>query len=606
MSEEIIKDSPNEILTPQHARDVLKRKKPKKKKIIIISSIIVLVIIIAYFTFKNKNNPEYTFAPVERKNLIQTVSETGTVKSSNEIQLSFLNNGKISKILIEIGDKVSSTDLLAKLDYQNLLIRKKDAVANLEIVRANLNKLLEGATEYEIAVSQTNVNKAKTAYLSSVETLGVIKKSVTEEISQAEKNKELEIENKKSDGLISIETNLSKGEMALDHINTILENNDAKYVLGVKNKITVTLTTNDYNDALDYITAAKNDLTTARIQNIKNNVNNALDSCIIALNEVFSALDNCYDMLENTIVSSSFTQTELDTHKTNISTQITTISSSLSSVQIAKQNLNDTILSKTNTLNTAMVSGEQQIVNAQSTIDTNYEIWKYAEAQFEELKAPARQQDILLKQAQVKQAEASLETINHEIENSSIIAPIDGTITKIEYEEGERVSANQTIIYILTDNKLEVHVDISESDINKISGGDHCEITLDSLGEEMKFYGKVFSIEPAETVIQDVIYYKTKIYFDSSTELSKEIRPGMTANVTITTDEKPNVLAIPSRAIIEKNSQGKVVRIKVVRILENDKLKEINVKTGIYGDEGIVEILEGLSEGQEVITYIKE
>ena len=74
----------------------------------------------------------------------------------------------------------------------------------------------------------------------------------------------------------------------------------------------------------------------------------------------------------------------------------------------------------------------------------------------------------------------------------------------------------------------------------------------------------------------------------------------MTANAIITTSQEENVLVIPSRAIIEKNGRG-----KFVRILEENKVREIPIKTGLYGDDGLVEIVSGLEENQEIITYIK-
>jgi multidrug efflux pump subunit AcrA (membrane-fusion protein) len=74
----------------------------------------------------------------------------------------------------------------------------------------------------------------------------------------------------------------------------------------------------------------------------------------------------------------------------------------------------------------------------------------------------------------------------------------------------------------------------------------------------------------------------------------------MTANAIITTSEKKDILVVPSRAIIEKNGDG-----KFVRILEEKEVKEISIKTGLYGDDGLVEITSGLEEGQEIITYIK-
>ena len=75
----------------------------------------------------------------------------------------------------------------------------------------------------------------------------------------------------------------------------------------------------------------------------------------------------------------------------------------------------------------------------------------------------------------------------------------------------------------------------------------------------------------------------------------------MTANVIITTEEKENTLLVPSRAIVDKNGEG-----KFLRILEMGVLKEIPVEIGIRGDDGIVEILSEVEEGVEVVTYVKK
>ena len=580
-----------------------KIKKPKKKlkKTIIIVLSIILVVLVIYFALSKKSNAEYTFAQVERKNLIQTVSETGTVKSVNELELSFSNSGKISEILVEIGEQVSSTQILAKLNYQDLLIKKQEYQANLEIAQAKLDKLIAGATTYEIAVSNANVNRARTAYLTSITELETIRNTAQENISQAEKNKESEINNKKLDAILSIETNSIKGETALDNINTILDDSEAENLLGARQTSTLTNTKNSLQTALNLIYGLDESLNNAKINNTEDNINDALDNCLDFLTQVFTTLNYSYDMLENTITSSSFTQTELDAHKTTISTQITTISTAISYVQVDKQDLNDAILSKSNALNTAIVSGEQQITTYEAKVDTNLELLKVAEAELEKLKAPPAYQDTLLYQAQVRQAQASLDSVKNQIQNSIIEAPINGTITKIKYDPGEQVGMNVSIIHLLTDNQLEVEIDISETDINKISKNDQVEITLDAFGDDLKLYGQVYDIEPAETIIQDVTYYKTKIKFDTPENLEQEIKPGMTANATIITAEKKDILVVPARAIVEKNGQG-----KIVRVLENDQVKEINVITGIYGDEGLVEILSGLKEGQEIITYIKE
>jgi multidrug efflux pump subunit AcrA (membrane-fusion protein) len=74
----------------------------------------------------------------------------------------------------------------------------------------------------------------------------------------------------------------------------------------------------------------------------------------------------------------------------------------------------------------------------------------------------------------------------------------------------------------------------------------------------------------------------------------------MTANTTITTDQREKVIKIPSRAIVEKDNGT-----KVVRILKDNKLQEVPATIGLRGDEGLVEVLGGVQLGEQVVTFIK-
>jgi multidrug efflux pump subunit AcrA (membrane-fusion protein) len=76
----------------------------------------------------------------------------------------------------------------------------------------------------------------------------------------------------------------------------------------------------------------------------------------------------------------------------------------------------------------------------------------------------------------------------------------------------------------------------------------------------------------------------------------------MTANMTILAAEKDNVLAVPSTAVISNNDKNFV---RVVDDPKNLKYHEVGVQTGLQADGGLVEILSGLNEGQEIIVYIK-
>lgn len=544
----------------------------KKKRIMLISAIALVIIIIMSFAIR-KPKIVYSTEKVQKQNLVQTVSETGTIKSANEIELNFQNAGKINKINVSVGSRVSSTKILAELNYKDLLIRQKDALASLQIAKANLNKLTTGATSYEIATKEASVEKARIDYEST-------KEELKEGSAQAESN-----------ALISAESNLSKAQVAVDNINTILNNQESKDLLGAQSSLSLNTTKALFQSAENSITDAKTFINTAKSSKNRSDIKIALNKVLGSLNLTFDMLSSCYQTLQYSITSSSFTQTELDAFKSTVSSQQTTMSTSISSIQSSIDNLNNTELN-----NTEGTSFTGDISSAQARINSYYQAWKIAQAQLDELKAPARSQDLTLYEAQVRQAEASFESIQNQIENSIIRAPIDGVITRIDYKVGEQSSVAKPVIYMLSENKLEIEVDISESDITKVQKGDTVEITLDALSPDQKLSGTVYDIDPAETIISDVIYYKTKIAFDSP-DIGTEIKPGMTANVIIKTAEKENVLTIPSRAIIEKNGDG-----KFVKILKDEKTQELPIKTGLYGDDGLVEIISGLSEGENIVT----
>ncbi|MDD3284699.1 MAG: efflux RND transporter periplasmic adaptor subunit [Patescibacteria group bacterium] len=558
----------------------------KKKKIILTSlTIIIIMTIVVLVIFMKKPKIVYTTEAVQKSKLIQTVSETGTIKPADEIELNFQNIGKISKVNVKTGDKVTTDQILAELDYKDLSIRIKDANASLDIAKANLDKLKTGATSYAINVKQVSVDKAETEYKSALNELEEIKASVNEGSSQAE-----------TDALISMDTNISKAQIAIDNIKTILDDDDAEYLFGVKETGSLYKIETSYESSKNSIINTKISINKARSTKSRSDIKIALNKTIASINSTFNTLLDGYRMLENTITSSTFTQTQLDAHKSTVSAQQTIISTALSSTQTALDNLNDTELN-----NYGAISGSQQITNAQSKVDSYYSSWQLAKAQLEELKAPARNQDVSLYEAQVRQAQSNIESIRNQIENSIIRAPIDGIITDVAYKKGEQFSSTQPAIKMLSDGKLEIEVDISESDIIKVKNDDSVEISLDALSSDQKLYGIVYDINPAETVIQDVIYYKIKIAFDIPLELEENIKPGMTANVIIKTKEKDDVLIIPSRAIIDRNGDG-----QFIKILENNSPKEISIKTGIYGDNGMVEVISGLNENDQIITSSTE
>jgi len=626
------------------------------KKAFSILGVLAIALAIGFYYLMSRNNESvYTTALIERGSIIQTVSETGTVKSSSEIDLSFQNQGKLAKKYFKIGDTVKSGDVLAELDYSGLEIQKLEAEANYDVAKQGLNKLVAGATNSEIAISQASVDQARITFDAATNEYAKTVDSANESISQAEKTvNDLEshtsaditsyeqavssaettlmntkstyqtsIDNHKETSLVTIDSKNAIANTALDSIYRIVNDEDADDLISVRSPQYLINTKDAYSDATAMTTTADNILELAKLNPSKDNIILAIDDSLELLSKTFESLQSCFSALENTVTSSAFTLSELDAFKTTISTQKTNVSTAISSVQSAKQNVNDALLAYTtnvnsatdsltsaqatyndavktakNSLSTAKFSGDKQKVMAESVVNKAKEAWNLAQAQLEDLLSSANKYDVALSEAQIRQAQASLDRVNRDIENSIITSPIDGTITKMAYEVGEQVPVGQTAVSVLGEKNFEIEVLISEADISKMSVDDKTEVTLDAFSDDVKFYGKVVFIEPAETEIQDVVYYKVTISFEPE---GRSIKSGMTANIIITTAEKSDVLIIPSRAIIEKAYEG-----KTTRVLKGGEVQERSIATGLRGDGGMVEILSGVVENEEVVTYIKE
>jgi len=221
-----------------------------------------------------------------------------------------------------------------------------------------------------------------------------------------------------------------------------------------------------------------------------------------------------------------------------------------------------------------------------------------AQADLDLARAQARPADVQAAQASILSAQGQLQTAQAALESTEIRAPSNGTVTKVDLKVGEVATGLTPVIAIQDVNNLYLEANISESSIGAIKQGQKVSVTFDALGLDRTFNGIVLNVDPASTLISGVVNYKVTAILD----LIEEIKPGMTANMSILTGEKLGVLAIPSRALVDK--EGK----KYVRVVTDTKKKsfeEIEVTAGFASDGGLVEISSGLKQDQEIITSIK-
>ncbi|MFA6251364.1 MAG: efflux RND transporter periplasmic adaptor subunit [Candidatus Paceibacterota bacterium] len=214
-------------------------------------------------------------------------------------------------------------------------------------------------------------------------------------------------------------------------------------------------------------------------------------------------------------------------------------------------------------------------------------------------KAIARPSDIDLARADIISAQGQVELADARYKDTLITAPADGTITRIDIKPGELASALAEVVVLQDVSNIYLEANINEANIANIKIGMPIDITYDAFGSEQTFKGSITKIDPSSTVISGVVNYKITASVDQAIDL----RPGMTANMTIKVKEKNHTLAIPSRSILIDTLGNKTVRL--ITNPRKKKFKEVPITTGLEADGGMVEVMSGLKESDEFVVLIK-
>jgi HlyD family secretion protein len=541
----------------------------------IIGIVILLVVIAAVFFFTKNSQPqvEYITQTVSKGTLKQSVDATGKIESADKIDLNFKITGRLSQLSVKPGDNVTADQVLARLETQGLQSKVTDASAKLAQEKADYEKLLAGASTADIQVAQDTVGQKSKA-------LSAAQSDLTNLII----TKDTELANLKDAAITDIGNELVTAQRALDEITDVLNEEGVESNLTAHGSSLLASAKNNQTSAqveLDSISLSSSTLNT---NSANLYVENDLDRTKNMLGVVATALSDTLGVLNAALTSSNLTAATLKTLKDDIRAQQTLISTSQNTIQTAKAGWTNKIV----------YFIDQEALH-QDAIEDAVSALQIAESQLVLKKSPPRQFEIDAAQAEVNRAQALLSLAMADLNDAIIVAPLAGTITKKNYEKGEQTSLTMPILEMIGQSKLQIEVDIPESDIAKVFKEQSVNITLDAFGDDEIFSGQVIFIDPAETVIQDVVYYKVKVELTDQDERKK---PGMTANVTILSNVREDVLSVPSRAIKGNGD-------KYVEVLVNGVVIKKDVTTGLRGDLG-TEIISGIKEGDEVITFVKE
>ncbi|MGA1363348.1 MAG: efflux RND transporter periplasmic adaptor subunit [Schleiferiaceae bacterium] len=217
---------------------------------------------------------------------------------------------------------------------------------------------------------------------------------------------------------------------------------------------------------------------------------------------------------------------------------------------------------------------------------------------------------------QVRSAENSLKESRDNLKRTTLVAPMDGTVTGLNVELGERVvgtaqMAGTELMRISDLGRMEVVVDVNENDIVRINVGDSADVRVDAfLGHQFK--AVVTEVRNAANVNaaaggNQVTNFKVTLEVDPASYQDlvadygvQPLRSGMTATVDVRTDVQRNVVSVPVESVALRSDSTSTEPKEVVFVVDGTRVRQVPVTTGIQ-DEQFIQVVKGLKDGESVV-----
>ncbi|MFA5945502.1 MAG: HlyD family efflux transporter periplasmic adaptor subunit [Patescibacteria group bacterium] len=571
-----------------------------KKWIMFLTGLVLVILAVGYFATRSSGKEIYVTDAVKRADIKKTVDITGSLSPLSHADLSFQSNGNVAGIFVSVGQLVKRGQPLASLSASDLSADARRAQADLDLALASPKPEDIASAKADVTSADVAVRNAETA-LSITKTVNTVDlKNADDAVIKAKEDQATSLADTLravttalQTGVIQIRTGLSKADQLLGIENTLF-NDDFEREFSAENPQAL----QSAKDAFAKAVVDRNLAETAVVASSST----AIALTTRALEETSDTLLYTRQALDATAADSqALSLDDIVAYKTTIDTARTNVESARSALSTAVDAQTAETTASAHTVLTAELNAESAQANANkaeasanaNVLTTKAELQK-ANSAYEKVIAPPRNVDIA-------PYLASRDGATARYLKTEIVSPIDGKIGKVDVKLGEAVTTGTAVISVepTSATAYEVAVDVPESDVAHLALGDTATITFDAFGADVVFTGSLSSLDRSEKLIEGVVFYQAKIAVTDGPRLN-DLRNGMSADVTVLTDSKSNVLTVPTRSILEINGQ------KLVRILVNDAIQEKPVVVGLRGDNSISEILSGLAEGDVVVVSIKK
>jgi HlyD family secretion protein len=549
-----------------------------------ILSLIAVVLLAAggYYGFTalkgSSTQTRYVLAAAEKGSIITTVSGSGQVSASKQVDIKATVSGDVLSVNATVGQEVKKGQLIAQLDSTSAQKSVRDAEISLESAKLSLEKLQQPADELTILQSENSLAQSK----------------------QTKKDAEDDLEKSYQDGFSAVETiftNLPNLMVRLKStiVGTSYQNNISYYVnagkdydanmakYGEKASVSYQKAVDEYEDNFNDYLAVNGSSDNSEISSLINKTVVTVNDVAEAIKDDSSLISHLYD-----VVPSTQGQTISDPKLASLNADAATVKTYLASATAAKNSIE---------------SYEQAVSNADRTISEKT-------ASLAKLKEGPDELELRSQNISIGQREDSLADAKEKLNDYSIRAPFDGVIAAMNVSQGDSIasiSSYGTIATIITKNRV-AEISMNEVDAATVKIGQKATLTFDAI-DGLTITGTISEIDTIGTVSQNVVTYSAKIVFDAEDD---RVKPGMSVTASIITDAKQDLLLVPSAAIKSGTDGSYYVEVLDANFLSGQDATSTSgaissvaptkrtVETG-SSDDSMVEITSGISEGDLVV-----
>ena len=562
-----------------------------------------------YTKFKSSNTQvSYVTSAVEKGTIVTSVSSSGQISSSNQVDITSKVSGDITKIMVTSGQEVKAGQVIAQIDAEEAYKAVRDAKANLESAQLSLDKLKQAASANSVLQSQNAITSAQV-------TLDKLKVSQPIDLENAQntlQNAQINLDKAYSDAFNAISNAFLNLPTIITSLNDILYSDQissSEISVGEGQINTSALLNSTYETdksrIMSYQSNAEDDYAAARkaydsaYQNFKNasvySEPAVIESLLAETLDTSKAIAQAIKSENNYLNVWSDARTlrnwgtfsQVTTYKTNLTTyagQVNTASSNLLSAQTTIKTDKDAITTANNNLKTLTKNQPLDLAAAEASL-------KEKQSSLASLLEGTDELDLRSQELTIQQRKNSLYDAQRTLADYTIKAPFDGVIATVNLKVGD--SAGSASLATIVTNQQIAEISLNEVDAAKINVGFKAIMIFDAI-DGLEITGKVAEVDTIGTVSQGVVTYNIKIVFDMQ---DSRVKSGMSTNATIVTNSKTDILLVPSSAVKTDSNGGNYVQI----FDANGQPQNVTVLIGITDDTN-TEITSGLNEGDKIVT----